>query len=71
MRETTTKKFSNGVDDGESATSISMPPGLENCSKALVDKIQADIIHHGQTVTFDDIAGLDFAKNCVKELICW
>eukprot|EP01035_Chromulina_nebulosa_P022723 gene22723-29418_t len=37
----------------------------------LADKIEADIIHKGQEVRFDDIAGLDFAKKCVNELICW
>lgn len=39
--------------------------------KALVDRIEADIIHTGQHVTFDDISGLEFPKSCVNELICW
>jgi hypothetical protein len=49
----------------------SLPPELAHCDKALVEKIEADIVHHGQSVTFDDISGLDFAKECVVELICW
>jgi len=46
-------------------------PLLVNCDKELVEKIEADIVHRGQAVTFDDISGLDFAKKCVTELICW
>ena len=46
-------------------------PSLVNCDKELVEKIEADIVHKGQAVTFDDISGLEFAKKCVTELICW
>lgn len=48
-----------------------LPPELAHCDKILVEKIEADIIHHGQPVTFADIAGLEFAKECVIETICW
>lgn len=48
-----------------------LPPELEHCDKALVEKIEAEIVHTGQVVTFDEIAGLEFAKKCVNELICW
>lgn len=48
-----------------------LPPELEHCDKALVEKIEAEIVHSGQVVTFDEIAGLEFAKKCVNELICW
>jgi hypothetical protein len=48
-----------------------LPPELANFDKALIEKIEADIIHHGHPITFDDIAGLNFAKECVVETICW
>lgn len=48
-----------------------LPTELEHCDKALVEKIEAEIVHSGQVVTFDEIAGLEFAKKCVNELICW
>ena len=48
-----------------------LPPELEHCDKVLVEKIEAEIVHAGQVVTFDEIAGLEFAKKCVNELICW
>eukprot|EP01041_Mallomonas_annulata_P005058 gene5058-10128_t len=48
-----------------------LPPELQHCEVELVEKIESDIIQHGQPVTFEDIAGLEFAKKCVQELICW
>jgi SpoVK/Ycf46/Vps4 family AAA+-type ATPase len=48
-----------------------LPPELAHLDKELVAKIENDIIDQGQQVTFDDIAGLEFAKKCVQELICW
>lgn len=48
-----------------------LPEALKDYDKALVQKIEADILHRGQSVSFDDISGLDFAKKCVQELICW
>lgn len=48
-----------------------LPPELQHCEKELVEKVEAEIIQHGQPITFDDIAGLEFAKKCVQELICW
>jgi hypothetical protein len=62
---TTSAKQSDGKSDNP------LPPELEHCDKALVEKIEAEIVHSGQVVTFDEIAGLEFAKKCVNELICW
>eukprot|EP00985_Skeletonema_marinoi_P005533 scaffold2407_cov73-Skeletonema_marinoi.AAC.1 len=43
-----------------------LPHGLE---KELVQKINNEIVESGQEVTFDDIAGLEDAKNTVDELV--
>jgi hypothetical protein len=48
-----------------------LPAALAAYDKALVEKIESEIIHHGQPVMFDDISGLQFAKKTVQELICW
>eukprot|EP00985_Skeletonema_marinoi_P029045 scaffold26567_cov84-Skeletonema_marinoi.AAC.1 len=45
-----------------------LPHGLE---KELVQKINNEIVVRGQEVTFDDIAGLEDAKNTVKELVIY
>lgn len=62
---TTNSKNSDSKSDNP------LPPELEHCDKALVEKIEAEIVHTGQVVTFEEIAGLEFAKKCVNELICW
>ena len=48
-----------------------MPEELERFDPALIERIQGEIIQNGAPVEFKDIAGLDFAKKCVTEIICW
>jgi len=48
-----------------------LPPELENYDRELVEKIMSDILDSGHPITFEDISGLEFAKKCVTELICW
>ena len=48
-----------------------LPEELQKYDKAIVEQIMADIVQSGQAVTFAEIAGLDFAKRAVEELICW
>jgi len=50
-----------------------LPPELQQFEKALVERVEADIIASGKgaATSFDDIAGLEFAKKCVQEVICW
>ena len=64
---TLVKKTSTSVNKSND----DLPPELANFDKEIVARIEADILDHSQSVTFDDIAGLEFAKNCVLELICW
>ena len=45
--------------------------GKTEDTTGIFDKIEADIIEKGPAVSFEDIAGLSFAKKCVNELICW
>jgi hypothetical protein len=53
------------------STSKNVPAELERFDQALLEKIEGDIIQNGAPVEFKDIAGLDFAKKCVTEMICW
>lgn len=61
----------NGKKSSAKDDSPPLPPELEGYDKELVEKIIADIIDQGQPVSFSDISGLEFAKKCVTELICW
>eukprot|EP00981_Chlorochromonas_danica_P005092 scaffold1034_cov175-Ochromonas_danica.AAC.18 len=44
-----------------------LPEELAHCDKALVERIESEIVHHGQPITFADISGLKAAKDCVIE----
>ncbi|RYH11921.1 hypothetical protein EON65_38535 [archaeon] len=78
------EKFKHPISNGSTARSADdrnpsssnsaaskLPRELAHCDAALVERIEADILHKGQTVTFEDISGLLAAKACVIELICW
>jgi hypothetical protein len=66
------KAFSNGAKKNTGKEDQTpLPPELEGYDRELVEKIIADIIDKGHPVSFSDISGLEFAKKCVTELICW
>ena len=48
-----------------------LPEELQHLDKELVKKIQNEIMESGDMITFDDIAGLDDAKQTVQEVVCW
>jgi SpoVK/Ycf46/Vps4 family AAA+-type ATPase len=64
-------KSVTGNDRDNTANDGSGDGELAQFDKAIIEKIEADIIHNGSPVYFDDIAGLEFAKKCCNELICW
>ena len=57
----------NDKDDEDDA----LPEELQHLDKELVEKIQNDIMETGDKITFDDIAGLQDAKQTVQEVVCW
>ena len=56
---------SGGGDDDD------LPEALKKFGKDLVEKIEHEIMDHGEQITFDDIAGLHDAKETIQELVCW
>ena len=46
-------------------------PRLRGIDAELVERIENEILEIGQPVCFDDIAGLNFAKQCIEEMIVW
>ena len=59
---------STGSTAAEKEDDNPLPPELAHLEKALVEKIESEIVHHGQSTTFDEIAGLEFAKKTVNEV---
>jgi fidgetin-like protein 1 len=68
---TNAKKKGGSGSTGVDGKNDELPEELAHLDKDLVEKIQSDIVVKGHAVAFRDIAGLEFAKNCVQELICW
>lgn len=60
-----TSTSSNGNNDEE------LPEELRGLDKELIEKINNEIVDDGQKVTFNDIAGLENAKNTVNELVIY
>ncbi len=48
-----------------------LPEELKGLDKELITKIENEIVDSGDSITFDDIAGLKQAKQTVMELVCW
>jgi SpoVK/Ycf46/Vps4 family AAA+-type ATPase len=48
-----------------------LPEALQHLDKEIVKKIQSEILVIGDPIKFDDIAGLEGAKQTIQELICW
>ena len=57
--------------DSKDSDDEELPEALKGLDKELIEKIENEILDSGETVTFDDIAGLDHAKSTVQELVCW
>lgn len=48
-----------------------VPEALKGLDKELIAKIENEIVDSGDPITFNDIAGLEDAKQTVLELVCW
>ncbi|KAG8442707.1 hypothetical protein GDO86_011487 [Hymenochirus boettgeri] len=44
---------------------------LKNVEPKMIELIMSEIMDHGPPVKWDDIAGLEFAKTTIKEIVVW
>lgn len=44
---------------------------LKNIEPKIIDLIMSEIMDHGPPVAWEDIAGLEFAKTTIKEIVVW
>ncbi|XP_070539815.1 fidgetin-like protein 1 [Ptychodera flava] len=44
---------------------------LKNIDPKMIELITNEIMDHGAPITWDDIAGLEFAKTTIKEIVIW
>lgn len=65
---------SSHLDTNKDKDKATLPEALQHFDRAMLEKLEAEILPERSAdvgVTFKDIAGLEFAKKCVQELICW
>lgn len=50
-----------------------LPEGLQHFDRHMLNRLESEILSQKSenAISFSDIAGLEFAKKCVQELICW
>ncbi|KAM3606131.1 uncharacterized protein V6R79_011287 [Siganus canaliculatus] len=63
-------------DDGGTSRGTNQEPQilderLKNFEPKIVELIMSEIMDHGPPVAWDDIAGLEFAKTTIKEIVVW
>ncbi|XP_068574190.1 fidgetin-like protein 1 [Cebidichthys violaceus] len=63
-------------EDGGASRSSNQEPQilderLKNFEPKIIELIMSEIMDHGPPVAWDDIAGLEFAKTTIKEIVVW
>ncbi|NXU57903.1 FIGL1 protein, partial [Turnix velox] len=56
---------------GATDPSLSVDERLKNIEPKMVELIMHEIMDHGPPVNWDDIAGVEFAKATIKEIVVW
>ncbi|KAM4689340.1 fidgetin-like protein 1 [Discoglossus pictus] len=58
---------------GAGTSEINLPSDerLKNIEPKMVELIMSEIMDHGPPLNWDDIAGLEFAKTTIKEIVVW
>lgn len=59
------------VNGNEEKSDPEMDERLKNIEPKMVELITNEIMDHGPPVSWDDIAGLEFAKSVIKEIVVW
>ncbi|CAN7985890.1 unnamed protein product [Ixodes hexagonus] len=59
------------LSSGTSGCTSDLPDELKNVDPKMVELIRNEIMDQGPGVHWDDIAGLEFAKQSVKEMVVW
>ncbi|XP_074002730.1 fidgetin-like protein 1 [Numenius arquata] len=61
------KPYARGATD----PSLPVDERLKNIEPKMVELIMHEIMDHGPPVSWDDIAGVEFAKATIKEIVVW
>ena len=64
-------KQTNGKDDKEDQPAWMEDERYKNLDPRMVEAIESEIMDKQPNLTWDDIAGLEFAKKTINEIIIW
>ncbi|XP_064790576.1 fidgetin-like protein 1 isoform X2 [Oncorhynchus masou masou] len=60
-----------GVSSNNAQETQPVDERLKNFEPKMIELIMSEIMDHGPPVAWDDIAGLEFAKATIKEIVVW
>ncbi|KAM4026640.1 fidgetin-like protein 1 isoform 2-T6 [Anomaloglossus baeobatrachus] len=55
----------------DSESNVPSDERLKNIEPKMIELIMSEIMDHGPPLNWDDIAGLEFAKTTIKEIVVW
>ncbi|XP_078394754.1 fidgetin-like protein 1 [Cetorhinus maximus] len=58
-------------ENSSSEPTLPVDECLKNLEPKMIQLIMSEIMDHGPPVNWDDIAGLEFAKTTIKEIVVW
>ncbi|XP_078093053.1 fidgetin-like protein 1 [Mustelus asterias] len=58
-------------ENSSSEPTVPVDERLKNLEPKMIQLIMSEIMDHGPPVNWDDIAGLEFAKTTIKEIVVW
>ncbi|XP_026165969.1 fidgetin-like protein 1 [Mastacembelus armatus] len=61
----------NGASHNSNQEPQVLDERLKNFEPKIIELIMSEIMDHGPPVVWDDIAGLEFAKTTIKEIVVW
>ncbi|XP_068709902.1 fidgetin-like protein 1 isoform X2 [Montipora foliosa] len=61
----------SGLKHDRVTNNLDLDERLKNIDQKMVELITNEILDHGPPLSWDDIAGLEFAKSVIKEIVVW
>ncbi|XP_016662193.1 fidgetin-like protein 1 isoform X1 [Acyrthosiphon pisum] len=71
VNPSTNNQNHHGKDEVKNESTIDENPYLKNIDPKMVEMIRNEIIECKNLITWDDISGLQFAKNTIQESVIW
>ncbi|KAJ3364112.1 Fidgetin-like protein 1 [Allomyces arbusculus] len=64
-------KEKNGKDGGVSASAAALAEKIKNVDARIIEMIENEILDNRSAIAWDDIAGLEAAKQAIREIVIW